>query len=106
MSVATKLARVRRSAGLSQRELATRAGVPQSTVGRIEAGSLDPRVGTVERLLRACDAELDVSARPGAGVDRSQLRACLRLTPRERVDQAVEAAAAIARIRGRARKRA
>jgi predicted transcriptional regulator len=42
------LSRARHRAGLTQRELAERAAVPQSTVGRIEAGLVDPRVGTNE----------------------------------------------------------
>lgn len=44
---------LRRRADLSQRELAAKAGVPKSTVARIESATADPRFGTVERLVRA-----------------------------------------------------
>jgi len=50
---------LRRSADLSQRELAAAAGVPPSTLARIESGQArDPRFRTVERLVRAAGAEL------------------------------------------------
>jgi transcriptional regulator with XRE-family HTH domain len=52
---------VRRQAGLSQRELAERAGVPKSTVARIESGSTtNPRFRIVERLVQAAGGELAV----------------------------------------------
>ncbi|MCO1655994.1 helix-turn-helix domain-containing protein [Pseudonocardia humida] len=49
------LARVRRTAGLTQEELAGRIGVDRSTVGRWEAGSVDPTLwarGELARVLR------------------------------------------------------
>jgi transcriptional regulator with XRE-family HTH domain len=75
----------RRRAGLSQRALATKAGLPQSTVARIELGALSPRTDTLERLLRAAGQTLSTEPRIGVGVDRSLIQAFLRLTPGERV---------------------
>lgn len=52
------LRRARLAAGLSQAELATRAGVSRMTVQQIEAGAKDPRVSTVLVLFRALGLEL------------------------------------------------
>ena len=101
MEVATAVRSARHEMGLSQRALAARAGVPQSTVARIEAGSLDPRAGTVDRILRAAGHERVAQARPGQGVDRSQIRERLRLTPRQRIDEVVIAARNVDRLRRR-----
>ena len=69
--------------------MAEKSGVPQSTIGRIEAGTVDPRVGTLNRLLRACGFDLEVEPLLGRGVDRSQIRQLLELTPAERVARTV-----------------
>ncbi|RIV37020.1 GNAT family N-acetyltransferase [Micromonospora radicis] len=54
---------LRRQADLSQRELAQLAGVPQSTVGRIESEQgLDPRFRTVQRLVAAAGGTLWLTA--------------------------------------------
>src|SRR5918996_5376772 len=95
------LRRARRRANLSQRNLAARAGVPQSTVGRIESNSADPRTSTLSKLLRACGFELEAEPRLGLGVDRSQIRERLALSPRERIENTAAAAEAVAKIRGR-----
>ena len=58
----------------------------QPTIARIEAGIIDPRVSTVERLLEACGYVIEALPRPGEGVDRTQMRELLRLTPRERLE--------------------
>ncbi|BCB81131.1 hypothetical protein GCM10022251_67270 [Phytohabitans flavus] len=53
---------LRRRADLSQRQLAELAGVPKSTVTRIESGEVtDPRLRTVERLVRAAGERIAVS---------------------------------------------
>ena len=92
MRAADLLKRARSDAGLTQRDLADRAGVPQSALARIESGAGDARVATLERLLRACDAELTLRPLPGRGVDRTLIRALLVLTPAERFDAVVAAA--------------
>ncbi|MGO1489522.1 MAG: helix-turn-helix domain-containing protein [Arachnia sp.] len=51
------LARWRGAAGMSQRELAVKMGVGQSTVAGFE-GSADPRLSTVQRHARAVDAQV------------------------------------------------
>lgn len=76
----------RRSRRISQRELARRSRVAQPTIARIEAGIVDPRLSTVERLLEACGYVIEALPRPGEGVDRTQMRELLRLTPRARLD--------------------
>lgn len=53
MDVGRQLAEARHDGGLSQRELAHRAGVPLSTIGRIERGTVSPTVQTLERLAEA-----------------------------------------------------
>jgi transcriptional regulator with XRE-family HTH domain len=75
----------RSRAGLSQRELAGRAGVAQPAIARIESGVVSPRVDTLDRLLERCEVELDLRRRLGAGIDRTQIRRILVLTPAERL---------------------
>lgn len=77
----------RRSAGLTQRELAARSGVPQPTIARIEAGRQMPRADTLDKLLRACGWELDMALRRGQGEDRSLIRSWLSLSVAERADR-------------------
>ena len=52
-SLARKLIMERRAAGLTQAELARRAGVRPETLNRIEKLKLTPSVATVEKLDRA-----------------------------------------------------
>lgn len=80
----------RRSVGLSQRALAERAGVPQSTIARIERGRSDPRVSTLNQLLRFCDLELGLQRRniDEHGLDRTLNRSQVQRSPRERLDSA------------------
>jgi len=105
MAIGDRVRAARLEAGLTQRDLAAKAGVPQSTVARIESGALDPRFGTLDRLLRVCNAELVVVERPGRGVDRTLIQARLAMTPRERVEYSAAASDAMAPIRGAARRR-
>lgn len=101
MNAARLVRYARRRAGLSQRGLAASAGVPQSTVARIESRQLAPRVTTVERLLRATGQTLMLEPAIGLGVDRSQIRELLRLTPGERARLAAGDAAVAAELERR-----
>lgn len=96
MNAAGLLKYARRRSGLSQRALATAARVPQSTVARIELGQLSPRTDTLERLLVATGRTLSTEPELGQGVDRSQIRELLRLTPGQRARLAAADAANMA----------
>jgi transcriptional regulator with XRE-family HTH domain len=91
MSMAGRMLRFARSrANLTQRQLAAKSGVPQETIARIERGRADPRLGNLDRLLGACGYGLEVEPRLGIGVDRTQIRALLELSPSERLERAIE----------------
>jgi transcriptional regulator with XRE-family HTH domain len=48
----------RQQSGLSQRELAERAGVTQSDIARIESGKREPSIPTIQRILAGAGLEL------------------------------------------------
>jgi uncharacterized protein len=54
------LRRARRGAGISQAELAFRAGVTQSVISAYEAGRRQPSLPTLARLIDAAGADLVV----------------------------------------------
>lgn len=60
ISWAEALREARRARGLSQAELAERAGVSRMTVQKLEAGAIDARVSTMDVLFRALGLELAV----------------------------------------------
>ncbi len=84
MNAARAVRLARRRAGLTQRGLAARCGVAQPTIARIERGIDDPRVSTVCRLLAACGESIEAMPEIGVGVDRSEIRRLLRMSPRDR----------------------
>ena len=55
----------RRSAGLSQTEVAARMGTSQSAVARLETGDADVRVSTLERYAAAIGSQLAWQAQTG-----------------------------------------
>lgn len=56
ISLALKIIRHRRRLGLSQAELARRAGVRLATLTRLEEGQVDPSIRTVDKIDRALQA--------------------------------------------------
>lgn len=45
--------RLRKNVGMTQKELAKKSGVSQSLIARIESGSVDPRLSTLNRIFNA-----------------------------------------------------
>ena len=97
----TALAAARRAAGLTQSDLAHRAGTSQSAVARIEQGSTSPTLATVSRLAAAAGLAVRLELEPHAApdpvieaykrdVDRSLLRENLRKTVDERIRMLAE----------------
>jgi transcriptional regulator with XRE-family HTH domain len=69
MDVATMIVSARRRAGLSQRELATRARTSAAAVCQYERGERIPRVDTLQRLIAATGTTLIVDAPPPPRLD-------------------------------------
>jgi transcriptional regulator with XRE-family HTH domain len=72
VSSAARLLRTARTrAGLSQAELARRAGVSRPVVNAYERGSREPGAEVLERLVAAAGAHLHVSSRREVDADRN-----------------------------------
>jgi len=98
-------------AGLSQRELARRAGTSQSAIARIEGRAVRPSLATVRRLAAACGFELRLSLVPAGtpdavvaaykrDVDRTLLRENLRKTVGQRLSDMEAFRKSAERLRG------
>ena len=99
MSIANIVREARRRSGLTQAELAARAGVPKSTVGRIESGARVPSTEMVERLVVAAGWNVFVSlSEPDPGTD-SMFERTLHRSPAERLADATRVARFV--LRGR-----
>jgi predicted nucleotidyltransferase/DNA-binding XRE family transcriptional regulator len=100
MILSAKLIRESRTAaGLTQAELARRAGTSQPTIAAYEAGDKIPRVATLERLLQAAGASLEVSRPRGAG-GRDRLRRLLHEHREEILELAADHHATNVRVFG------
>lgn len=76
MNIGSVLRAARVRAGLSQRQLAQRAGTSQATLSAYEHGRKEPSVATLERLLAATGVTLTTAPieRPVRSPSRAQLR--------------------------------
>lgn len=79
----------RRRRGLSQAQLAVRAGTTQTAISRLERGARSPTAETIGRLFLVMGDEIDLQVRPIRGrFDPAHLAAERRLTPRVRLERA------------------
>lgn len=75
----------RRRAGLTQRQLAERAGTSQAAIARIERGRQVPSLETLDRILRGCGYELRAEVVPRDDHDEQLIDATLAMTPEQRL---------------------
>jgi transcriptional regulator with XRE-family HTH domain len=96
----------RRRVGLAQVELAKRSGMPQPAISRIERGTVSPSVDTLERLLRACDQELEsVAVATDRDLDWDQVDDHLDMSPAARAQYAAAAGRSMLQFHAAARRR-
>lgn len=104
MKVSQLVRAARKRKGLTQRGLAAKSKIPQPMISSIERGRQDPRYSTLQRILRACDLEVDIVNTAGGGIDRTQFSGTLPLTPEERLRRSVVASNAIRELVRSARR--
>jgi transcriptional regulator with XRE-family HTH domain len=109
-SAGSIIAARRRAHGLTQAQLALRAGTTQAAISRLEHDELSPTFETFGRLLAALGEtfEIDVRRDDGGEFDRNHLADLLARSPAERLELAMswnklagEVALAGRRARGR-----
>jgi len=64
MELNTLIHEARQAAGITQLELASRAGTAQPAVAAYESGARTPNLATLKRLLGACEYDVELLARP------------------------------------------
>ena len=70
LSIGRLLRMIRKQLGISQTLLAKKAGVPQSTLSRIELGKHYPSSETLEPILSVIDCSFVISIFPNNGLER------------------------------------
>ncbi len=81
-----EIKRRRKEVGLSQAELARRAGVSQSLIAKIEAGKVNPRLSTIKKIVEA----LEKAERDKSTAKHIMTRDVIYVEPGEKVARAVE----------------
>jgi len=81
------LREARLRAGLSQAELARRAGKPTSVIGRWERGEVKPSLETLQAMVRACGLDLRFQIAERDTSQDAAIEAALDLAPEERLAQ-------------------
>jgi predicted transcriptional regulator len=87
MEPSTLIREARRSAGLTQAELARRAGMSQPEIARLEARGANPRLSTLNRIVEAAGHSLAIDLGEMPRVDETMIAENLKLSPAERLRQ-------------------
>lgn len=58
LNVALQLTELRKSVGLTQKQLAQKIGKPQSTISRVETGEMNPSIELVIELAQGLDKKV------------------------------------------------
>ncbi|MEX1177149.1 MAG: helix-turn-helix transcriptional regulator [Nitriliruptor sp.] len=104
MDPADLVRRCRVEAGLTQQQLAVRAGTTKTAISRLEGGHLSPTFETLQRLLACMGYHLTLDAVPMTPrTDVTQLEVYAGLTPSQRLDHALTSQAALDGLVGAAR---
>jgi transcriptional regulator with XRE-family HTH domain len=85
-SAASLIRQARTNAAMTQAELASRAGLSQSAVARLERGGSNPTIGTLANVIAATGHRLTLTALPHRpSFDEGQLREWLAMSPAQRL---------------------
>ena len=85
-SAASLIRAARTDAALTQAELASRAGLTQSAIARLERGGSNPTIATLANVIAATGHRLTFAAEPHrASFDEGQLRERLAMTAAQRL---------------------
>lgn len=64
LEVAHQITRARILRGMTQEQLARKAGMRQANIARLESGRTEPRTSTLAKIARALDFKMSISLEP------------------------------------------
>ena len=83
ISVGDLLTLIRRQLGMSQRILARKSKVYQSTISRIESGVLSPNIDTLNKLFEALSCSLIITANPHENFEKIKIKQAYKQAKRK-----------------------
>lgn len=83
LSIGSLIKLIRQHMGMSQKALAKRAGVPQSTVSRIEQGQRDASLSTLTKILDALSCDLVISPVLRESIEMSRRRQARKMAEKQ-----------------------
>src|SRR4029450_7497325 len=85
MEPSTLIRRAREAAGLTQAEVASRAGMKQPEIARLESAGANPRLSTLKRVVAATGHSVKLDLDQDFGIDETLIAASLKETPTQRL---------------------